>query len=195
MLAVQGRSGSGKSTLLSLLGLLSRPTSGLLWFAGEDTAVLTDAQAADRRMSGIGFVFQAYNLLPHLTALENVALAVRGDRRRSERAAREALGVVDLADRAGHLPGAMSGGEQQRVALARATVNRPRLILADEPTGNLDHENEDRVLTYLRQSLAPDTAAVIVSHSDSVVRFADRVVTMADGRFVAEPSGPTEGAP
>lgn len=189
LLVIRGRSGSGKSTLLNVLGLLSKPDSGSLSLDGTEVASISEHQAADLRATKLGFMFQSYNLLQHLTAVENVALAVAGSTGRANQRARKALADVGLEDRLDHLPSAMSGGEQQRVALARATINMPRLILADEPTGNLDQSSEQMVLQYIRQSLLSGCAAVLVSHSESVLDFADRVLTMSNGQLSSVPPG------
>ena len=190
---VQGASGSGKSTLLQLLGALDRPSAGRLLFEGQDLATL-----ADLRLSAFGFVFQQFNLIPTLTAAENVecALAAAGARalhqpppRRTARAERrsrvaELLDLVGLADRAGHLPTQLSGGEQQRVAIARALANRPRVVLADEPTGNLDSATGANILDLLG-SLWRDhgQTIVMVTHDARVAAGAPRVLTMRDGQL------------
>lgn len=183
VLVIRGRSGSGKSTLLTVLGLLAKPDSGHIMIAEQQTADLTELEAAAVRAQSIGFVFQSYNLLAHLDARQNVAIAVPGTRREAERSASLALGQVGLGERAGHLPSQLSGGEQQRVAVARALVNKPRLVLADEPTGNLDLDNETLVIDHLRHAAAGGCAVIIVSHSDSVAERADRVLTIAAGRI------------
>ena len=184
---VQGASGSGKSTLLQLLGALDRPTSGRILFEGQDLATLPDRRLADLRLSAFGFVFQQFNLIPTLTAAENVecALAAAGAGR-AERRSRvaELLEMVGLADRAGHLPTQLSGGEQQRVAIARALANRPRVVLADEPTGNLDSATGATILDLLG-SLWRDhgQTIVLVTHDSRVAAGAARVLTMQDGRL------------
>jgi putative ABC transport system ATP-binding protein len=195
---VQGASGSGKSTLLQLLGALDRPSSGRLLFESQDLASLPDRRLAELRLSAFGFVFQQFNLIPTLTAAENVecALAAAGARglhqpppRRTARAERrsrvgELLDMVGLADRAGHLPTQLSGGEQQRVAIARALANRPRVVLADEPTGNLDSTTGATILDLLG-SLWRDhgQTIVMVTHDSRVAAGAARVLTMHDGRL------------
>jgi putative ABC transport system ATP-binding protein len=185
--AVAGPSGSGKSTLLLLLGALDRPSSGRLLFDGRDLGGLPDAELARLRLETFGFVFQQFNLIPTLTAQENVeaALAPVGapTAERRERVA-ELLGQVGLAARRGHLPTQLSGGEQQRVAIARALANDPRVLLADEPTGNLDSATGEEVLTLLRRlSGEHGQTLVLVTHDRSIAGRADRIVEMRDGRI------------
>ena len=187
--AIAGPSGSGKSTLLQLLGALDRPTEGVLLFEGRELAELADAELARLRLEAFGFVFQQFNLIPTLTAQENVevALAPRGDtgeRRRSR--ARWLLDEVGLSARRDHLPSALSGGEQQRVAIARALANEPRVLLADEPTGNLDTATGEEVLAVLRR-LAREhgQTVVLVTHDTGIASRASRLVRMRDGRVVA----------
>ena len=154
--ALQGASGSGKSTLLQLLGGLDRPTAGAIRFGGEPLRVQTPAQSAEFRGSHVGFVFQAYHLLPDLDALENVQLPAQVLRRpqaESEQRARELLDIVGLSDRMDHRPSELSGGEQQRVAIARALMNKPEIVLADEPTGNLDTGTESEIIDLLKRCL------------------------------------------
>jgi putative ABC transport system ATP-binding protein len=187
--AIVGRSGSGKSTLLGLLGCLDRPTSGTLRVNGVDLARLGDRGRSRLRGDLIGFVFQQFHLVPHLSALVNVetALLYRGlDRAGRRRLALAALGRVGLTDRAHHRPTQLSGGEQQRVALARALVTDPRVVLADEPTGNLDTENAAHVLELLEGSVSPGTAVIVVTHDPAVAARAARRIEMLDGRIVAD---------
>jgi putative ABC transport system ATP-binding protein len=187
--AIMGRSGSGKSTLLGLLGCLDRPTSGTLRVNGVDLARLGDRDRSRLRGDLIGFVFQQFHLVPHLSAASNVetALLYRGlHRAMRRRLALDALDRVGLTDRAGHRPTQLSGGEQQRVALARALVTDPRVLLADEPTGNLDTENAAQVLGLLEGSLSPGTAVIVVTHDPSVAARAARRIEMLDGRIVAD---------
>ncbi len=188
--AVEGPSGSGKSTLLQLLGALDRPTSGSLVFDGRELSRLGDRELTRVRAHDIGFVFQAFNLIPTLSAAENVEAALApGAGSRDVRRARaaELLDVVGLAPRAGHLPSKLSGGEQQRVAIARALANDPRVILADEPTGNLDSTTAEEVVETLR-ALSADrgVTVVVVTHAAEVARHAARRVRMRDGRIVDE---------
>ncbi|HEU4698641.1 MAG TPA: ABC transporter ATP-binding protein [Gemmatimonadales bacterium] len=196
-LALTGPSGSGKTTLLNLVGLLDRPTGGRIVFRGRDTAALDEAATTALRGRGIGFVFQFHHLLPAFSAQENVMLPLLADRGRRDRemAARAAalLGEVGLAARAAYRATDLSGGEQQRVALARALVMRPPLVLADEPTGNLDTESGDQVWRLLRAFNARyGTAFVIVTHDDRLAARCDRIVRLVDGRVAAD-SGPRGG--
>ena len=189
LVAIVGRSGSGKTTLLDLFGCLLRPTSGEVLVGGEPTAGLPDARLAAVRRDRIGFVFQEFNLLPTLTALENVLLPRRyGARRPDDRARAEALlAAVDLSHRARHRPGQLSGGEQQRVAIARALVNDPAIILADEPTGELDSETSEALVAMLgRLNREEDRTIVIVTHDPEVATAADRIIRLHDGRVVAD---------
>jgi putative ABC transport system ATP-binding protein len=188
--AIVGASGSGKTTLLQLLGALDRPTSGEVLFEGDDLAALREAELTRLRSGAIGFVFQQFNLIPTVTAAENIelALAPRG-LSRAARTARvdELLASVGLATRGHHVPSKLSGGEQQRVAIARALANDPRVLLADEPTGNLDSRNGDEIVELLRL-LAEDRGqtVVLITHDRTVADRASRVVEMKDGRIVAD---------
>jgi putative ABC transport system ATP-binding protein len=189
MIAIMGPSGSGKSTLMNILGCLDRPTSGRLVLNGEDVGDLSDDRLADIRNRYIGFVFQSYNLLPRLGAVENVELPLMyGGNGRDRRArALAALGRVGLGNRADHRPTELSGGEQQRVGIARALVKGPRLILADEPTGNLDSRSSEAIIAAL-QSLNRDDGItiVLVTHEADVAAAARRIVSMRDGRVVGD---------
>jgi putative ABC transport system ATP-binding protein len=186
-LAVMGPSGCGKSTLLNILGLIDSPTSGEYWFMGEDIAHCSEEELTLRRRAGVGFVFQNFNLIDDLNVAENVEVGLiyrrvpASERRRRVTAALER---VDLAHRAKHLPKQLSGGQQQRVAVARALVSDPKVILADEPTGNLDTANGDAVMQMLSGVARSGTTIIMVTHSESHARRADRVVHMLDGRFV-----------
>jgi putative ABC transport system ATP-binding protein len=190
VLAVVGSSGSGKSTLLHLLGAIDRPTSGRALVLGEDVGGLGSSGRTRLRRELVGFVFQQFHLVPTLTAIENVELPLRyaGVARRERRASAAALlERTGLTPRADHLPHALSGGEQQRVAIARALANRPGLILADEPTGNLDHARADEVLGLLLEARRErGVAVVLVTHDAAVAARADRRVTLRDGRIVQE---------
>jgi putative ABC transport system ATP-binding protein len=199
MVAIMGPSGSGKSTLMHILGLLHTPDPGSddglslhgpapeLYLAGENVAAASDNARTKIRARRMGFVFQDFNLVPTLTAVENVMLAceyagIKG--RQAKAAAIEALGLVGLADRAGHKPMELSGGEQQRVAIARALVNKPEIILADEPTGNLDSDRSAEVLALFRQfNREQGQTIVLVTHDSEVGEACDRVVKMRDGRI------------
>jgi putative ABC transport system ATP-binding protein len=191
-LAIMGPSGCGKSTLLNILGLIDSPTSGSYWFRGEDIAQCSEEQLTLRRRAGVGFVFQSFNLINDLNVAENVevALLYRGvpSAERRQRVA-VALERVDLAHRARHMPKQLSGGQQQRVAVARALVSSPRLILADEPTGNLDSANGEAVMEMLTRSVNTGTTIVMVTHSEEHAKRAHRVVNMLDGRLVDSAEG------
>jgi putative ABC transport system ATP-binding protein len=186
-LAVMGPSGCGKSTLLNILGLIDSPSSGEYWFMGEDIAHCSEEELTLRRRAGVGFVFQNFNLIDDLNVAENVEVGLiyrrvpAAERRRRVTAALER---VDLAHRAKHLPKQLSGGQQQRVAVARALVSDPKVILADEPTGNLDTANGDAVMQMLSGVAKGGTTIVMVTHSEAHANRADRVVYMLDGRFV-----------
>jgi putative ABC transport system ATP-binding protein len=186
-LAVTGPSGSGKSTLLHLLGGLDEPTAGEVSIGGRRLSGLSSAERADVRNRSVGFVFQFFNLLPALTVVENVALPalIAGHRHpHSEPRVPELLEMVGLADKANRYPSQLSGGEQQRVAIARALVMRPSVLLADEPTGNLDSESGDRVLALLRSCHAAGQTIVLVSHDVRVATQTQRVLFLRDGSVV-----------
>ena len=189
LVAIMGPSGSGKTTLLGILGCLDRPSTGSYRLVGEEVSALDETRRARVRAKRIGFVFQAYNLLPRSSAYRNVELplvyaGVSAGERRGR--ALEALAEVGLADRADHLPTQLSGGEQQRVAIARALVVRPSVVLLDEPTGNLDSTSAEEVLTILERVNREGATMVIVTHSSEVAGRASRVVQLADGRVVAD---------
>jgi len=185
---IMGPSGSGKSTLLGILGLLDRPTSGRYWLAGHDTAALhPDARAALRNRE-IGFVFQAYNLLPRSSALENVELPLvyRGMGARGRRVrAKAALAAVGLAARATHWPQQLSGGEQQRVAVARALVTEPGLVLADEPTGSVDTPTGEQIMALFAELHRTGITIVLITHNPELAILGDRVLQIRDGRIVS----------
>lgn len=185
MLAVMGPSGSGKSTLLNMLGGLDLPTRGQVLIGGQDLAKVRNLDAF--RAQTVGFVFQLHNLLPTLTALENVEVPMRGQpiRRRARRQrAEQLLEMAGLGDRMKHLPSQLSGGQRQRVAVARALANRPRLILADEPTGSLDTVSGDEIMQLLADlNKTQGTTIIVVSHDRRVARATDRILTMRDGRI------------
>jgi len=182
-IAIMGPSGSGKTTLINILGGLDSPTSGRALVDGTDVGALDERALTLYRAEKIGFVFQQFHLVPYLTALENVMLAQYFHSMTDESEAREALRRVGLADRVTHLPAQLSGGEQQRVAIARALINHPRLILADEPTGNLDEANEQIVVNLFRELHAEGHTILVVTHDPSIGRLADRRVELAHGRL------------
>ena len=187
MVAVMGRSGSGKSTLLTIAGSLEEATSGEVSVDGTDLSVMSADDRARLRRRSIGYVFQDLNLLPGLTATENVALPLELDGTESGRAhgtALRALRDLGLADRAGHFPDDLSGGEQQRVAIARAMVGDRRLLLADEPSGALDTVNGETVIRMLRDACKEGMAVVVVTHDAQLAAWADRVIFLRDGRMV-----------
>jgi putative ABC transport system ATP-binding protein len=189
-IAIMGPSGSGKTTLINILGGLDTPTSGRAIVDGTDVARLDESGLARFRAEKIGFIFQQFHLVPYLTAVENVMLAQYFHSTTDETEAREALGRVGLTDRIEHLPGQLSGGEQQRVAVARALINQPKLILADEPTGNLDEANEGIVLTLLRELHTEGHTILMVTHAASIGQLADRRIDLAHGRLAAEHAVP-----
>ncbi|MBM3914233.1 MAG: ABC transporter ATP-binding protein [Sphingomonadales bacterium] len=187
--ALMGPSGSGKSTLMNLIGCLDSPSSGSYWLNGQDVAGLSDKRLAEIRNREIGFVFQTFNLLPRLTALDNVALplvyAGVSELERRERA-HDVLKQVGLQDRVGHRPNELSGGQRQRVALARALVNKPSLILADEPTGNLDSKTSVEIMQMFASIHALGNTIVLVTHEEDIARHAHRMVRLKDGRIESD---------
>ena len=186
--AIMGPSGSGKSTLLNLLGCLDRPTTGSYLLGGEDVAALSDNELSDIRSRRLGFIFQSYNLIPQLTVLENieVPLYYQGASEAESRArAKELADLVGLANRLSHRPAELSGGQQQRAAIARALVNQPLVLLADEPTGNLDSVTGREILALMDDLNRQGRTILMVTHDDSVAQRASRVVRMADGRVVS----------
>ncbi len=188
-LAVMGPSGSGKSTLLHILGLLDRPSQGKYLLLGRDVTELEEAEAARTRNRTIGFVFQAFFLLPRATALKNVELPLvyRGlAKSRRRRRAEEALAAVGLADRADHLPSELSGGQKQRVAIARALAQDPAVLLADEPTGNLDTASSHEIMRLFSGLNREGRTVIVVTHEPEVAGYARRIVRMRDGRIVAD---------
>ncbi|TVR18894.1 MAG: ABC transporter ATP-binding protein [Nitriliruptor sp.] len=188
--AIVGSSGSGKSTLLNLLGALDRPTSGHVRYDGRDVRDMDDAELAQLRNGSIGFVFQSFQLLPRITALDNVILPLvyrPGSPRERRERARTALEQVGLDDRVTHRPGELSGGQQQRVAIARALVTEPALLLADEPTGNLDTRTGEEIMTLLEElHRERATALVVITHDEEVAARAKRRIELRDGLIVTE---------
>lgn len=185
-LAMMGPSGSGKSTMVNLIGCLDRPTSGEIWLDGQNVAGISSAELNRVRAEKIGFVFQQFHLVPYLTALENVMLAQYFHSMTDEQEALEALDRVGLKARAHHVPAHLSGGEQQRVCIARALINDPKIILADEPTGNLDAQNEEIVLRLLRELHQQGRTIVMVTHDPVVARLADRRIELHHGRIAVQ---------
>jgi putative ABC transport system ATP-binding protein len=189
--AVMGPSGSGKSTFMNLAAGLDDPSSGEVWMAGEPLHMLDDDARTVLRRTHVGFVFQAFNLVPTLTALENVVLPFELAGRRLDADQRSWVGILmerlGLADRADHRPGELSGGQQQRVALARALASRPQIVVADEPTGNLDSRSSREVLTLLKTAACEYHQTIaMVSHDAIAASYADRILVIADGRIVAD---------
>jgi len=184
--AIMGASGSGKSTFMNILGCLDKPTSGRYLLEGTDVSVLTKRDLARIRNQKIGFVFQGFNLLGRTTALENTELPMlysRVNKNDRERRAREALAQVGLGDRADHFPSQMSGGQQQRVAIARALVNQPRILLADEPTGNLDSRTSVEVMEIFQKLNADGLTIVLVTHEPDIAQFSKREIVFRDGQI------------
>ena len=182
-LAMMGPSGSGKSTMVNLIGCLDRPTSGEILLDGQNVAGIAASELNRVRAEKIGFIFQQFHLVPYLTALENVMLAQYFHSMTDQQEALEALARVGLKDRAHHLPAQLSGGEQQRVCIARALINDPKIVLADEPTGNLDAQNEEIVLRLLRELHQQGRTIVMVTHDPVVARLADRRIELHHGRI------------
>lgn len=185
VISIVGPSGAGKTTLLQLIGALDRPTSGSILFNGRDLASMSDKQLATFRNRQIGFVFQFHQLLPEFTALENIiipALIARRSRSEAEKEAMELLGIMGLQERAGHKPSELSGGENQRVAVARALINKPALILADEPSGSLDSKNKEELHKLFFELRARyGQTFLIVTHDEELARTTDRTIRMVDG--------------
>ncbi len=187
--AIMGPSGSGKSTLMNILGCLDRPTSGEYHLNGNNVSKLNRNELAGIRNQNLGFIFQSFNLLSRLSALDNVMLPMiyqldSTDNKATQKArAEEVLASVGLADRLHHLPGELSGGQQQRVAIARALINNPKVVLADEPTGNLDSHASLEILNLLHQLHEKGGTIVMVTHDSTVAQHADRVITMLDGKI------------
>ena len=185
--AIVGSSGSGKSTMMHLLGCLDRPTDGTYHLLDQAIGRLNDRQLARLRNASIGFVFQTFNLISRMSAWENVAMPLFYARRtRTKPDAMKALERVSLVERASHQPNELSGGERQRVAIARAIVNSPALILADEPTGNLDTKTGDQIMQIFEELHAGGTTVIVVTHEPEIAKRADRIVTMCDGLIVQD---------
>jgi putative ABC transport system ATP-binding protein len=184
--SIMGPSGSGKSTLVNLIGCLDRPSTGEIWLDGQDVANISASELNRVRAEKIGFVFQQFHLIPYLTAVENVMLAQYFHSMTDEKEALDALERVGLKDRCHHVPSQLSGGEQQRVCIARALINDPKIILADEPTGNLDAQNEEIVLRLLREFHQQGRTIVMVTHDPVVARLADRRIELHHGKIAAQ---------
>ncbi len=185
--AIMGPSGSGKSTMLNLIGCLDTPSSGSYYLEGREVSRLSSGELATVRSQKIGFVFQTFNLLPRLSALANVELGMRYAGGSDRQRAMEALTKVGLSDRAKHRPTELSGGEQQRVAIARALVKNPPLILADEPTGNLDSHSGDEIISILTSLHAEQgITLVLITHDDNIAHHCQRIVHLKDGQVVSE---------
>jgi putative ABC transport system ATP-binding protein len=187
VVSIMGPSGSGKSTLLNILGCLDKPTSGSYHLEGQDVSGLTDNQLAVIRNRKLGFVFQSYNLLPKMTALENVELPMvyAGQDHRRKRAL-EALESVGIGNRARHHPSEMSGGEQQRVAIARCLINNPLVILADEPTGNLDTHSSRNIMSLLLEQSKKGITIIVVTHEEDIASYTQRTIYLRDGNIIEE---------
>ncbi|MFA5683064.1 MAG: ABC transporter ATP-binding protein [Lysobacteraceae bacterium] len=184
-----GASGSGKSTLMNILGCLDRPSAGRYWLNGRDVATLDESELADTRNREIGFIFQSFNLLPRASALQNVMhpLIYRGVRpAERQRRAREALARVGLENRMGHLPNQLSGGQRQRVAIARALVGQPSILLADEPTGNLDSATTADIMALFDDLLREGQTLILVTHEPDIAAHCQRVVRLSDGRIISD---------
>jgi putative ABC transport system ATP-binding protein len=192
--AVMGPSGSGKSTLMHVLAGLDRPSDGAVYIEGDDVTQMKDKELTMLRRRRVGFIFQAFNLIPQLSAEENIVLPLALGRQRANGNLDALLDQVGLTDRRSHKPTELSGGQQQRVAVARALITEPAVVFADEPTGNLDSKSSDDILALLRKaSTERGQTTVMVTHDAHAAAFADRVVFLADGRIVRELSDPTEG--
>ncbi|MDR1787449.1 MAG: ABC transporter ATP-binding protein [Treponema sp.] len=185
-LAIMGPSGSGKTTMMNIVGCMDRPSAGQVFLEGTDIARESAKNLTVIRRDTIGLIFQQFHLVQYLSALENVMVAQYYHSRTDEKEALAALARVGLADRAKHLPRQLSGGEQQRVCIARALINYPRLILADEPTGNLDEANEKIVITLLKELHAEGSTIIVVTHDPEVAQDAERTVVLEHGRIVKE---------
>lgn len=187
--AIMGPSGSGKSTMMHIIGLLDKSTSGKYILDGEDVSILTKSQQAKIRNQKIGFVFQQFNLLPRTTVLDNVLLpTIYGNLKDPVSVAKKLIARVGLADRAKHLSNQLSGGQIQRVAIARALVMQPAILLADEPTGNLDSKRSDEIMKLFREINKEGATVVLITHEEDVAKHADRVIRLFDGKIIEKKS-------
>ena len=187
--AIIGQSGSGKSTLMNMLGCLDTPTSGKYFLHGQDVSHMTDDEQSDIRNREIGFIFQGFNLIPSLTALENVELPLiyRGvGKKERDQLSKSALDKVGLGNRMTHKPNEMSGGQQQRVAIARAIAQAPPILLADEPTGNLDSGSSKEIISIIKRLYAEGRTVIIITHDPGIARQAKRIITISDGHIVSD---------
>jgi putative ABC transport system ATP-binding protein len=193
LVVLHGPSGSGKTTLLNAIGGLDRPTAGRVWVDGQEVTALGEEELVAFRRSRVGFIFQGFGLLPVLTAAENVEIPLRlqkADPQRRDARVRDLLELVGLGDRANHRPYELSGGEQQRVAIVRALTNDPRLLLADEPTGQLDSENARTIMSLIRTLVGTEgISAVVATHDEALLDVADHVIRLQDGRVVGDSNG------
>lgn len=188
-LAVMGPSGCGKSTLLNILGLIDNPSSGEFYFLGKEVSNYTERQRAELRKQNVGFIFQSFNLIDELTVQENIELPLLYQKLSATERKKRAIEVMEklqIAHRAKHFPQQLSGGQQQRVAVARAVITQPKLILADEPTGNLDSRNGDEVMDIIKSLNALGTTVIMVTHSPEHAQHAERVVNLFDGKLLTE---------
>ncbi|WP_029232437.1 ABC transporter ATP-binding protein [Butyrivibrio sp. VCB2006] len=191
--AIIGQSGSGKSTLMNMLGCLDTPTSGKYFLHGQDVSHMTDDEQSDVRNREIGFIFQGFNLIPSLTALENVELPLiyRGvGKKERELLSMNALSKVGLGQRMTHKPNEMSGGQQQRVAIARAIAQAPPILLADEPTGNLDSGSSKEIISIIKRLYSEGRTVIIITHDPGIAKQAKRIITISDGRIVSDIMNP-----
>ena len=191
--AIIGQSGSGKSTLMNMLGCLDTPTSGKYYLHGQDVSHMTDDEQSDVRNREIGFIFQGFNLIPSLTAFENVELPLiyRGvGKKERERLANSALNSVGLEKRKTHKPNEMSGGQQQRVAIARAIAQAPPILLADEPTGNLDSASTREIMKIIKRLYSEGRTVIIITHDPGIAKQAKRIITISDGKIVSDIMNP-----
>jgi len=188
-MAIMGPSGSGKSTLMNIVGCLDTPTAGVYRLKGREVSMLDDDDLADIRSAEIGFVFETFNLLPRMTAFQNVELPLiyaRGDRKARAERVWDTLEAVGLTERAHHRPNELSGGQRQRVAIARALINRPSLILADEPTGNLDSRTGEEIMGIFNELRARGNTIILVTHEEYIAEHSERIIRLRDGRIESD---------